>query len=72
MLIDGKDLKSVNLRNYRQQIGYVGQEPVLFNMTIKENLLMGKPNATDTEIEEALKAANAWGFVSEGQDGINA
>ena len=50
MLIDGKDLKSINLRNYRQQIGYVGQEPVLFNMTIKENLLMGKPNATDAEI----------------------
>ena len=72
MLVDGKDLKSINLRNYRQQIGYVGQEPVLFNMTIKENLLMGKPDATDDEIMEALKAANAWGFVSEGQEGINA
>ena len=72
MLVDGKDLKSINLRNYRQQIGYVGQEPVLFNMTIKENLLMGKPDATDAEIEEALRAANAWGFVSEGQEGINA
>ena len=35
VLIDGKDLKSINLRNYRQQIGYVGQEPVLFNTTIK-------------------------------------
>lgn len=41
-------------------------------MTIKENLLMGKPDATDAEIGEALKAANAWGFVSEGQEGINA
>ena len=41
-------------------------------MTIKENLLMGKPDATDAEIGEALRAANAWGFVSEGQEGINA
>lgn len=41
-------------------------------MTIKENLLMGKPDATDAEIREALVAANAWGFVSEGQEGIYA
>ena len=45
--IDGMDLKSVNLRQLRQQIGYVGQEPVLFNMTIKENILYGNPAATD-------------------------
>jgi ABC-type multidrug transport system fused ATPase/permease subunit len=65
-------LKSINLRNYRQQIGYVGQEPVLFNTTIKQNILMGKPSASDDEIIEALKAANAWGFVSEDQAGIDA
>jgi len=35
VLVDGKDLKNLNLRHYRQQIGYVGQEPVLFNTTIK-------------------------------------
>ena len=50
VLIDGKDLKSINLRYYRQQIGYVGQEPVLFNTTIQKNLLMGKPDATDAEL----------------------
>mmetsp|Transcript_6904 Transcript_6904/g.8250 ORF Transcript_6904/g.8250 Transcript_6904/m.8250 type:complete len:242 (+) Transcript_6904:883-1608(+) len=72
VLIDGKDLKSVNLSNYRQQIGYVGQEPVLFNTTIKQNILMGKPDATDEEIVDALKKTNAWEFVSKGQDGINA
>ncbi len=72
VLIDGKDLKSINLRNYRQQIGYVGQEPVLFNTTIKQNILMGKPDATDAEIEEALKKTNAWNFVNQNKDGINA
>jgi ABC-type multidrug transport system fused ATPase/permease subunit len=47
VLVDGKDLKKINLQNYRQQIGYVSQEPVLFNTTIKKNILMGKPDATD-------------------------
>ncbi len=72
VLIDGQDLKSINLRNYRQQIGYVGQEPVLFNTTIKKNILMGKPDATDAEIEEALRKTNAWDFVNQNKDGINA
>jgi len=63
VLIDGQDLKSINLRNYRQQIGYVGQEPVLFNTSVRENLLMGKPDATEDEIMEALKAANAYDFI---------
>ena len=71
MLIDGNDLKSINLRSYRQQIGYVGQEPVLFNTTIKQNILMGKPDATDAEIMDALKQTNAWEFVSKYPDGMN-
>ena len=72
VLIDGQDLKTLNLRNYRQQIGYVGQEPALFNTTIKQNILMGKPDATDAEIEDALRKTNSWGFVTEGSNlGIN-
>ena len=71
VLIDGNDLKSINLRSYRQQIGYVGQEPVLFNTTIKQNILMGKPDATDAEIMDALKQTNAWEFVSKYPDGMN-
>ncbi len=43
VLIDGRDLRALNLREVRQKIGYVGQEPVLFNMSIKENLLYGNP-----------------------------
>jgi ABC-type multidrug transport system fused ATPase/permease subunit len=47
VLIDGEDLKTLNLRSFRKHVGYVGQEPVLFNTTIKENILMGNPDATD-------------------------
>jgi ABC-type multidrug transport system fused ATPase/permease subunit len=47
VLVDGKDLQDLNLLHYRDQIGYVSQEPVLFNTTIKKNILMGKPDATD-------------------------
>jgi ABC-type multidrug transport system fused ATPase/permease subunit len=63
-LIDGKNLTSLNLRELRSQIGYVSQEPVLFNTTIRKNILMGKPNATDAEVISALKKTNAWEFVS--------
>lgn len=44
-------------------VGYVGQEPVLFNCSIKENMRFAKPEATEDEIREALVAANAWNFV---------
>ena len=62
-MIDGSDIKSYDLSSLRRQIGYVGQEPVLFAMTIKENLLLVKPDASLKEIEEALKIANAYDFV---------
>ena len=67
--LDGQDLKNYDLVNYRQAIGYVGQEPVLFNETIRENLKYGKPDATDEEIIAALKAANAWDFL-QAQEGL--
>lgn len=44
-------------------MGYVGQEPILFNATIKQNMLFAKRDATDDEIEQALKDANAWSFI---------
>ena len=61
--IDGKDIKEYCLSDLRKSIGYVGQEPVLFAMSIKENILLAKPNATDSEIEDALRKANAYEFV---------
>lgn len=61
------------MRELRRKIGYVGQEPVLFNSSIKDNLLYGNPTATDEQVINALKSANAWNFINEkmGQDGIN-
>lgn len=71
ILIDGNDLRDINLRHFRNKVGYVGQEPVLFNQTIKENLLYGKPDATDEEIEKALKMANASKIIEKLPQGID-
>lgn len=65
IIVNGQNLKDFNLRSYRQRVGYVGQEPVLFNQTIRENILYGNPNATEEEIIDALKKANAYDFVTE-------
>ena len=50
VLLDGHDLRTLDLNWLRQQIGYVGQEPVLFATSIKENLLFGNENATEKDI----------------------
>jgi ATP-binding cassette subfamily B (MDR/TAP) protein 1 len=69
--LDGTDLRELNLNWLREQIGYVGQEPVLFATTIKENLLFGKENATSEEIEIALRKAEAHDFVDNLKDKID-
>lgn len=61
--LDGTDLRDLNLYWLREQIGYVGQEPVLFATTLRENLLFGKEEATQEEIDSALKKAEAYEFV---------
>eukprot|EP00349_Pseudokeronopsis_sp_Brazil_P005283 CAMPEP_0202972086 /NCGR_PEP_ID=MMETSP1396-20130829/33223_1 /ASSEMBLY_ACC=CAM_ASM_000872 /TAXON_ID= /ORGANISM="Pseudokeronopsis sp., Strain Brazil" /LENGTH=404 /DNA_ID=CAMNT_0049702121 /DNA_START=644 /DNA_END=1858 /DNA_ORIENTATION=+ len=71
VMLDGVDLKLANLKHLRSQIGYVGQEPVLFNTTVKENLKLEKPNATDEECIEALKLANAFDFVMDNDEGLD-
>ena len=53
----------MKLRNLRNEIGYVGQEPVLFNMSIEKNIKLGKPDATPLEIETALRSTNSYDFV---------
>lgn len=62
-MIDGVNIKDYNLKSLRNFIGYVGQEPVLFAMSIRDNLLLAKPEATEQEIEQALKLANAYDFI---------
>lgn len=63
ILIDGTDTKEMNLSFLRKIIAYVPQEIILFNDTIKNNILYGKPDAANEEIIEAAKAANAHNFI---------
>ncbi|WP_338409239.1 ABC transporter transmembrane domain-containing protein [uncultured Flavobacterium sp.] len=63
--IDGVDIKDMNIHSLRGLIGLVTQDSILFNDTIKNNILIGKPDATDEEILEALKVANAYEFVTD-------
>ncbi|CAF4812295.1 unnamed protein product, partial [Rotaria socialis] len=61
--IDGKPITDCNVQYLRENIGVVSQEPVLFGMTIYENIRFGKLNATQDEIEEAAREANAHNFI---------
>ncbi|CAK4682811.1 unnamed protein product [Aphanomyces euteiches] len=69
--LDGVDLKSINVQSLRNHISIVSQEPVLFVGTIGENIATGKPGATQAEIEDAAKKANAHDFVMQFPDGYN-
>ena len=71
IFVDGEELTGLSLRHLRSQIGYVGQEPALFNTSIAENVRLGKPGATAEDIEEALRSTNAWGFVSAQANGVH-
>ncbi|WP_405207463.1 ABC transporter ATP-binding protein [Aquimarina sp. LLG6339-5] len=69
--IDGTDIKDITKNSLRGLMGLVTQDSILFHDTIKNNLLIGKEDATDEEIINALKVANAWEFVKEKPDGLN-
>ena len=69
ILVDGIDLRDVRLDSYQGQIGLVFQETHLLNGTIKENLLFGKPRATDEEIQTAIHLSDLEGFVASQQNG---
>jgi len=64
ILIDGRQIRDFAMRQLREFIGVVTQESFLFNGTIRENLLMGKPDATDAEVLVAAEAANARVFIN--------
>jgi ABC-type multidrug transport system fused ATPase/permease subunit len=68
--IDGKPIREYGLRTLRETIGVVTQESFLFNGSIRENLLMGKPDATDAELWRAVDAANARQFIERLPDGL--
>jgi ABC-type multidrug transport system fused ATPase/permease subunit len=71
ILIDGQSIQDLNIRELRQKIGMVTQESFLFNGTIRENLKMGKPGASDEELLEAAEAANARSFIDLLQNGLS-
>lgn len=64
ILLDNVDIKSLQLRWLRDQIGLVNQEPALFATTILENILYGKPDATMADVEASASAANAHSFIT--------
>lgn len=69
--IDGFDIRDVTVASLREQIGIVPQETMLFSTTVRENIRYGRLDATDEEVEQAAKAANADGFIRELPNGYD-
>jgi len=71
VLLDGVSLQRLPLEEVRREVGVVTQEPFLFHATVRENLELGRPEATETDLERVLRAACAWDFVKALPDGWN-
>lgn len=69
--MDGHDIKDLSLKSLRDQMALVTQDSILFNDTIAVNVALANKNASDEEIINALKIANAWEFVKDLPDGIH-
>ena len=69
--VDGKALTAANLRAWRRQAGYVPQDPLILNASVRENLTRFHPGATEEQLVSALKAAMAWEFVSRLPEGLD-
>ncbi|XP_049361983.1 ABC transporter B family member 2-like, partial [Solanum verrucosum] len=71
VIIDGKDIRKLKLNSLRKHIGLVQQEPALFATTIYENIIYGKEGASEAEVIQAAKLANAHSFISALPDGYS-
>ncbi|GAU82526.1 glucan ABC transporter ATP-binding protein/ permease [Bosea sp. BIWAKO-01] len=71
ILADGRDIREISLLSLRRNIGVVFQEPMLFARSIRENLTVGKPDATDAEMLEALDRAQATEVMARQADGLD-
>lgn len=71
VLLDGTDVRKIDLEHLRSQIGIVLQESILFTGSIRDNIRFGKPDASDEEVEAAAEAAQAHGFIAEMPDGYD-
>uniref|UniRef100_A0A8C9WHR7 ABC-type xenobiotic transporter n=1 Tax=Scleropages formosus TaxID=113540 RepID=A0A8C9WHR7_SCLFO len=69
--LDGHDIRTLNVKWLREHIGIVSQEPILFGTTIAENIRYGREDATDEDIERAVREANAYEFISRLPDKLN-
>lgn len=68
--IDGQSISDVTQASLREAIAYVPQEPMLFHRSLRENIMYGKPDATDEEVREAARRANALEFIEKLPDGF--
>ncbi|GGC80502.1 ABC transporter ATP-binding protein [Marinobacter halophilus] len=69
--LDGQPIRDVSLKSLRDAIGLVSQDVYLFEGSIRDNLAYGKPDATDEEITEAARTAEAWSFISQLPEGLD-
>lgn len=71
VFVDGKNVKDYDITEYRRNLAIVPQEVLLFGGSIRENILYGKPDATEAEIIEAAKQSNSWEFISQFPEGLD-
>ena len=71
ILIDGQDIRNVTAHSLRQNIGIVQQDVYLFNASVKDNILYGRPGATDEEVVEAAKRANIHDYIMTMEQGYD-
>jgi ATP-binding cassette, subfamily B, bacterial MsbA len=69
--LDGIDLRSFNVSSYRRHLGIVSQDTFLFNASVRDNLLYGRPEATEDELLDAAKRANAYEFITRLPEGFD-
>ncbi len=71
VLLDGVDLRELSLDGLRDQVGIVFQDSFLFARTIRENILLGRPDADEADVVTAAHAANAWEFIEQLPEGLS-
>lgn len=71
VLVDGRDLRDVRMTSYQDQVGLVLQDTYLFNGTLRDNVLFGKPDANQKQIEDAVKSADLQDFVATLENGYD-
>ena len=71
ILLDGKDIRNLRLHDLRGLMGMVTQESILFNDTVRNNLLLGNPHATDAQVEAAARVAHAHAFIEKLPEGYD-